>query len=78
MWSLTNAFTSAFKELDPIPAYKATAKLGPFDLSGCRNAHSSPRVAGLIPCPFFVSCPFPALASDANASLSSEVYVPSS
>lgn len=30
MWSLTNAFTSAFKELDPIPAYKATAKLGPF------------------------------------------------
>jgi hypothetical protein len=30
MWSLTNAFTSAFKTLDPIPAYKATAKLGPF------------------------------------------------
>lgn len=29
-WSLTNAFTSAFKELDPIPQFKATAKLGPF------------------------------------------------
>jgi hypothetical protein len=29
-WSLTNAFTSAFKELDPIPQFKATAKLGQF------------------------------------------------
>lgn len=29
-WSLTNAFTSAFKELDPIPQFKATAKLGSF------------------------------------------------
>jgi hypothetical protein len=28
MWSLSNAFTSAFKELEPIPQYKATAKLG--------------------------------------------------
>ena len=30
MWSLSNAFTSAFKELDPIPQFKATAKLGRF------------------------------------------------
>jgi hypothetical protein len=30
MWSLTNAFTSAFKKLDPIPQFKATAKLGGF------------------------------------------------
>ena len=30
MWSLSNAFTAAFKELDPIPQYKATAKLGIF------------------------------------------------
>lgn len=29
-WSLSNAFTSTFKELDPIPQFKATAKLGPF------------------------------------------------
>lgn len=29
MWSLSNAFTSAFK-LDPIPQFKATAKLGEF------------------------------------------------
>jgi hypothetical protein len=29
-WSLANAFTSAFKELDPIPQFKATAKLAPF------------------------------------------------
>jgi Domain of unknown function (DUF932) len=30
MWSMSNAFTSAFKELDPIPQFKATAKLGPY------------------------------------------------
>ena len=30
MWSLSNAFTSALKELEPIPQFKATAKLGLF------------------------------------------------
>jgi hypothetical protein len=30
IWSLSNAFTSAFKELDPIPQFKATAGLGEF------------------------------------------------
>jgi hypothetical protein len=30
MWSLSNAFTSAFKELEPIPQFRATAKLGGF------------------------------------------------
>jgi hypothetical protein len=30
MWSLSNASMSAFKELDPIPQYKATAKLAGF------------------------------------------------
>src|SRR5712671_4101698 len=30
MWSLSNAFTSAFKKLDPIPQFRATAKLGEF------------------------------------------------
>lgn len=29
-WSLSNAFTSAFKHLDPIPQMQATAKLAPF------------------------------------------------
>lgn len=29
-WSLSNAFTSAFKELEPVPQFKATAKLAPF------------------------------------------------
>lgn len=29
-WSLSNAFTSAFKELDPLPQYKATANLAEF------------------------------------------------
>jgi len=29
-WNLSNAFTSAFKELDPIPQFKATAKLASF------------------------------------------------
>src|SRR5579871_5095736 len=30
IWSLSNAFTSAFKGLDPMPQFKATAKLGEF------------------------------------------------
>jgi hypothetical protein len=30
LWSLSNAFTSAFKELDPIPQYRATAALAEF------------------------------------------------
>jgi hypothetical protein len=30
MWSLSNAFTSSFKELDPVPQFKATARLGEF------------------------------------------------
>ena len=30
MWSLSNAFTSAFKKLGPIPQFKATANLGGF------------------------------------------------
>ena len=30
IWSLSNAFTSAFKDLDPIPQFRATAKLGSF------------------------------------------------
>lgn len=30
IWSLSNAFTSAFKELHPIPQFKVTAKLGEF------------------------------------------------
>ena len=30
MWSLSNAFASALKSLDPIPFFQATAKLGTF------------------------------------------------
>jgi len=30
MWSLSSAFTSAFKKPDPVPQFKATAKLGEF------------------------------------------------
>jgi hypothetical protein len=30
MWSLSNAFTSAFKKLDPVPQFKATASWVPF------------------------------------------------
>jgi len=30
IWSLSNAFTVAFEEVDPIPLFKATAKLGKF------------------------------------------------
>jgi hypothetical protein len=32
-WSLSSAFTSAFKELDPIPQFRATAKLASFLLA---------------------------------------------
>jgi hypothetical protein len=31
MWSSSNALTSAFKKLDPVPQFKATAKLGIFE-----------------------------------------------
>ena len=30
MWSLSNGFTIAFKKLDPVPQFKATAKPGEF------------------------------------------------
>jgi hypothetical protein len=30
LWSLSNAFTSAFKQLEPIPRFRATAKLAGF------------------------------------------------
>jgi len=30
IWSLSNAFTSAFKELNPIPQFKMTANLREF------------------------------------------------
>jgi hypothetical protein len=30
LWSLSNSFTSAFKELEPIPRFRATAALGEF------------------------------------------------
>lgn len=35
MWSLSNAFTSAFKKLEPIPQFKATAKLGAYLTTTC-------------------------------------------
>jgi hypothetical protein len=35
IWSLSNAFTSAFKDLEPIPQFKATAKLGEFLEAQC-------------------------------------------
>lgn len=30
MWSLSNAFTESFKQLDPVPMMQATARLAPF------------------------------------------------
>src|SRR5262249_16602901 len=30
IWSLSNAFTTAFKQLEPVPQFKATAGLGEF------------------------------------------------
>ena len=45
MWSLSNAFTSAFKKLDPVPQFKATAKLGEF-LNNCRHSQGRPVLGG--------------------------------
>jgi len=42
MWSLSNAFTSALKELDPIPQFKATAKLSEFLERRDSRSHSNP------------------------------------
>jgi hypothetical protein len=44
VWSLSNAFTSAFKTLDPVPQFKATAKLGQFlgSLGSPGAAHGVP------------------------------------
>ena len=40
MWSLTNAFTSAFKQLEPIPQFRATAKLAGF----LEHGHEPPPI----------------------------------
>jgi hypothetical protein len=53
----SNAFTSAFKELDPVPQFKATAKLGEFlERPGSRKRSSrrgggrtAPRTSGRLP-----------------------------
>src|SRR5207244_7435862 len=37
LWSLSNAFTSAFKALEPIPQFRATAKLAGFLEAGPRS-----------------------------------------
>jgi hypothetical protein len=34
LWSLSNAFTSAFKELEPIPQFRATAQTRRFSANG--------------------------------------------
>jgi hypothetical protein len=47
-WSLANSFTSAFKELDPIPQFKATAKLGSFLMSPSKAQSMLARTDGEI------------------------------
>src|SRR6266581_1410229 len=47
-WSLANSFTSAFKELDPIPQFKATAKLGAFLVSRSKAPSMLARTEGEI------------------------------
>jgi len=54
LWSLSNAFTSAFKELEAIPQYRATARLGAFLADDFSEAPSNggdvpPRINGAIP-----------------------------
>jgi len=42
LWSLSNAFTSAFKEWEPIPQFKATAKLSVSWSNGTRGSSEAP------------------------------------
>jgi hypothetical protein len=61
IWSLSNAFTSAFKELEPIPQFKATAKLGEYlearfsesfwPLGRCRSTPPFSTIVPLWPVP---------------------------
>lgn len=44
MWSLSNAFTSAFKEFDPIPQFRATESW-----AGFLNQRPSPKSGGKDP-----------------------------
>jgi hypothetical protein len=48
LWSLSNAFTSAFRELDPIPQFKATAMLGEFLETQVSRAAASCREEGAV------------------------------
>jgi hypothetical protein len=41
MWRLPNAFTGGLKKLDPIPQFKAAAKLGEFLAHLIRNCNGS-------------------------------------
>jgi hypothetical protein len=57
IWSLSNAFTSAFQELEPIPQFKVTAKLGEFLEARflqpellCRAHHCVPHLPSLCGC----------------------------
>ena len=43
IWSLSNAFTSAFKELDPTPQFKATAKLASSWMPASRSPSSQAK-----------------------------------
>jgi hypothetical protein len=49
MWSLSNAFTSAFKKLDPVPQFKATAKLGGFLAQLPAESRSGPFWVAITP-----------------------------
>ena len=49
LWSLSNAFTSAFKALGPLKQFEATAKLGLY-MSGIKSDAASADVRPLIDC----------------------------
>lgn len=47
MWSLSNAFTGAFKDLDPITQFKVTARLASFLELAATSTGSSPAIPPL-------------------------------
>src|ERR1700688_1545835 len=58
IWSLSNAFTSAFKELDPIPQFKATAKVNSW-WRGSNNRFDQLGGSGRIGCSNRKRCRLP-------------------
>src|ERR1019366_10005850 len=73
MWSLSNAFSSAFKEPEPIPQYKATAKLAGFLVNPPGGLERPFSTRALKRAPLVVHLPSALLRADDNARFTTAV-----